>query len=112
MEVVYLFYEFATVRIPFFGCDWYRFSLLVKRAGGIRDNARKEFVFGQNVSPEQFGRIFSGIPCVQVEESSSVPLRIFGFWERPWEESAAVHPERQNGKNSYNIIQRKRSAIQ
>ncbi|MDR0315851.1 MAG: site-specific integrase [Treponema sp.] len=90
MEVVYLFCESGTVRIPFSNHAWHQFYLPITLAGGIWDNTRQEFIFERNTDAEQFSHIFFCIPCVWVEENSLVPLRISGFWERPWKQAAVI----------------------
>ena len=82
MEVVYLFCESDTIRIPFFYNNQHLFHLLVSAGGGVWDYERQEFVFKRN-GKAQFSRIYSMFPCVQVEENTP-GLYIFGFWERPW----------------------------
>jgi site-specific recombinase XerD len=87
MDVVYLFCESDTVRIPFVDYDARLFRMLAAR-GGIWDKAQRQFVFMRNsdTNAERFIPFFRSVSCVWVEVDSPVPLRIFGFWERPWED--------------------------
>jgi hypothetical protein len=84
MDILYFFYESTVIRVPFFGDNRRLFALLESRGGGTWDNVRQEFIFTRNESTSCFNWNVLGIPCVRVEENSSFPLRIFGFWRRPW----------------------------
>jgi len=99
MEVMYLFCESSgpgenAIRIPFFDYDKRMFRLFASQGGGAWDNRRQEFIFRRDIN--QFGQIFATIPCVVVEDGSpdspQPQPRIFGFLERPWEQSADVRP--------------------
>ena len=81
MEVVYIFSDSASIRIPFFDVDRHLFRLLVSVGGGVWDNVRQEFVFGININSARFERIASYIPYVRVDENSSPQISIFGFWK-------------------------------
>ena len=98
MELVYLFQESAGVRIPFFDYDSNLFYLLVSH-GGIWNRGRWEFIFLQGVNQQmncamnieqflkdlQFFNKLKNTPCVFVDKNASVPVRLFGFWERSWD---------------------------
>jgi site-specific recombinase XerD len=86
MEIVYLFYESGTIRIPFFDYDQRLFRMLVSVGGGFWDNTRKEFVFRRNEDMMRFSGIASYIPYVQVWENVANPIRIFGLRDRQWPE--------------------------
>ena len=92
MEVVYLFYETGTIRIPFFDYDQRLFRMLVSVGGGFWDNTRKEFVFKRNEDMMRFSEIASYIPYVQVLENAVNPIRIFGLRERHWQEIPDTRP--------------------
>ena len=92
MEVVYLFYESGTIRIPFFDYDQRLFRMLVSVGGGVWDNTRKEFVFRRNEDMMRFSGIASYIPYVQVLENAVNPIRIFGLREREWQEIPNTRP--------------------
>jgi len=92
MEVVYLFYESGTVRIPFFDYDQRLFRMLVSVGGGVWNNTRKEFVFRRNEDMMRFSKIASYIPYVQVWENAVNPIRIFGLRERLWQEIQDTRP--------------------
>ena len=87
MEVVYFFYESDAVRIPFFDYDQRLFRLLARK-GGTWNKACREFIFQRNTSGEQFSRYLPGFPCVEVDEQSAAPVKVFGFFSRPWDEEA------------------------
>ncbi|MCL2762198.1 MAG: site-specific integrase [Treponema sp.] len=99
MEVVYFFNEADTIRIPFFNYDKNLFRLLVSVGNGVWNNERQEFMFSRNGNTNRFDPVFASFPCVQVEEDTSAPLKIAGFWERPWEQSANGYPVKQNKTN-------------
>jgi site-specific recombinase XerD len=86
MDVIYLFYEAASVRIPFLDYDRNLFNMLTAYGGGFWDNARQEFFFRRDVDAKSLRKAFPFVPCVKVEENapSVRRLRIFGFLERPW----------------------------
>jgi len=80
MDIVYLFCESDTVRIPFYKYDERLFrSLLAK--GGAWDKASRQFIFRDIKSAGQFSQVFTDIPWVWIDEKASVPIRIFGFGE-------------------------------
>lgn len=39
---------------------------------------------------EHFRRACSNIPCIEINEAPPASLRLFNFWERPWEETAGI----------------------
>lgn len=86
MKVVYLFCGSATVRIPFFGHGRRLFDVLAAE-GGVWDNTRHQFVFIGITNAGHFSQIISGVPWVWVEENTAIPARVFGFFERPWDET-------------------------
>ncbi|MCL1836775.1 MAG: tyrosine-type recombinase/integrase [Treponema sp.] len=92
MEVVYIFCEAASVRIPFFNYDQHLFRLLVSVGGGVWDNDRQEFIFDRSVHPARFRFIASYIPYVQVDENSSCRISVFGFGNFSQEETPCVNP--------------------
>jgi len=80
MDVVYLFYESAGVRIPF-GYDPELFRLFI-RYGAIWDDERREFFI--RVSEDIECNWNFGVPYVQVHENSQDQPPVFGFFKRPW----------------------------
>jgi len=85
MDVVYLFRNSDSVRVPIFDDDPQLFRLLVSAGGGIWDKSRQEFVFAQCENISFLGRISSHAPYVLVDEDSRNTLKVFGFFERSWE---------------------------
>ncbi|MCL2067875.1 MAG: tyrosine-type recombinase/integrase [Treponema sp.] len=81
MEVVYIFCESASVRIPFFNYDRRLFLLLVSAGGGVWDGGRREFVFRRNETPDRFRRIASYLPYVWVADNSRKLLYVFSLEE-------------------------------
>jgi site-specific recombinase XerD len=88
MDVVYLFYESGLTRIPFFGCNKNLFDLFAVKGGGQWNCVRNEFIFSRRISIEKLSEFFRDIPCVWIEEDSSIQPQVFGFWNRLWEEDS------------------------
>jgi site-specific recombinase XerD len=81
MEVAYLFKESGSIRVPFSGYDERLFNFFAAR--GKWDKARSEFILDGNTGIERF-TVDSMVPFVLVEDRSPVPVRVFGFFGRPW----------------------------
>jgi len=81
MDVVYLFYESAGVRIPFFGYDPEFFRMFI-RHGAIWDDERREFFIRVSEGAECCWNF--GIPYVQVYENSPDQPPVFDFFKRSW----------------------------
>ena len=104
MEVVYIFCESDSIRIPFFDYDQHLFRLLLSVDGGVWDNNRQEFIFGLSVNKTRFRRIVSYIPYIQVEENSPHRLCIFGLREYPWEEVPNINPAKIKNKDHIHYL--------
>ena len=87
MEIIYIFCESKKIRVPLFGYDKRLFSFFIAR-GGVWDKARGEFILNEHTSVEQLYRAGLGVPFVMVSDQSPVPMRVFGFLGRPWEQTA------------------------
>jgi site-specific recombinase XerD len=87
MEVAYIFSESGNSRVPFSGYDKRLFSFFIAR-GGKWDKARNEFILDGHINASQICGDSIGVPCVQVEAQSPVPVRVFGFFGRPWAQPA------------------------
>jgi len=62
------------------------------------DKARNQFIFQQGFDIKQFAHNFPGI-IVQVEDgNTATPIRLSGFWERPWEQRVDACPVNQGCK--------------
>ena len=83
MKAVYLFSEGGSVRIPFYGNDRRLFAFLAGQ-GGKWNEARCEFVFGKMINTAEFSRKFPEAPFVEVDKSSSFPVKVYGFLGRSW----------------------------
>jgi len=90
MEIVYIFCEAKQIRVPFFGYDKRLYSFFITR-GGVWDKKRGEFILSRNTNVERLYRAALGIPLVLVTGQSPVPMRVFGFLGRPWEQTAAYN---------------------
>jgi len=90
MDIVYFFCESGGVRVPFFDYDRELFGQFAAH-GWTWNRERREFIFGRDINAKLLSGIFSGIPCVRVEEegSSSCRVHVFGFLERVWETPAS-----------------------
>ena len=103
MEAAYLFYENGRSTIPFYGRNDRLYKEL-NRLGGVWDPAFHGFVFNKIIEPENITG-FTDVVCVTVPEQGSLSQhKIFGFWERPWENdednsSAARQKQEINKKN-------------
>jgi len=86
MEIVYIFCESKKIRIPFFGYDKRLFSFFISR-GGVWDRTRYEFTFDGSTSIERLYKAAPDVPFVMVSDQSPVPMRVFGFLGRPWEQT-------------------------
>ena len=91
MKVVYLFCENEGIRIPYFGFD---ISLINKFLAhdGRWNRIKGEFVVKGKIDIEQLSKDNPGLPFVQVDKDSIIPVRIFGFFERPWENKGFNFP--------------------
>ena len=86
MEIIYAFMESKRIRIPLFNYDTRLYSFFISR-GGVWDKMHSEFFLDGNTNIERMHRAGLGIPVVLVTEQSPVPMRVFGFLERPWEQT-------------------------
>ena len=84
MDVVYLFSESDTVRIPMFGYDENLFHLL-SASGGKWDRTERQFVFNMATSANQLMKALLDRPSVWVEEKAQVPIKVFNFCDFPGE---------------------------
>jgi len=87
MEIVYILCESKRIRIPLFGYDKRLYSFFISR-GGAWNKTRGEFTFDGNTNVERLYRAAPGVPLVIVNDQSPVPMRVFGFLGRPWEQTA------------------------
>ena len=101
MKVIYIFQKSDVVRIPFFGGDQSLFSLLAAQ-GGSWDETKCQFVFRQDATVEFFIKVLTHVPFVWVDEnlpenpSQQVPLRVFGFFGRPWENPKELRSKKED----------------
>jgi site-specific recombinase XerD len=86
MEIIYIFCESKKIRVPLFGYDKRLFSFFISR-GGAWNKTHGEFTFTVNTSVERLYRAGPKVPFVMVSDQSPVPMRVFGFLGRPWEQT-------------------------
>ena len=79
MNVVYIFRDANLFRVPFFDYDKQLYKLCASFGGGVWDKSRREFIFNRAQNTEQFRRILSNTPCVEVNEAPPISLSIFNF---------------------------------
>ena len=84
MDVVYIFSENNTVRVPIFDYDKNLFRLLAAN-GGVWDRTERHFVFNMAINVDQLMKVLLDKPCVWVEEEAQIPIRIFNFGYFPGE---------------------------
>ena len=97
MKVLYLFREREGIRIPYFGFDIHFINTLLVHEG-IWNKTRAEFIVKREIDIEQLSKENPGLPLVLVDENSIIPIRIFGFFERPWDQKKKKGPD--NGKSA------------
>ena len=85
MNVVYLFCESSSVRIPYIRFDRALFLRLTAQ-GMVWDGVTRQNVFKEKKNAGWYRQLFSDIPFVWVDKTAFPPIRIFGFWEHPWDE--------------------------
>jgi len=92
MEAAYIFCENDRARVPLFDYDKRLFSFFISH-GGKWDKERQEFVLEGYTETEKFKKGIPGVPFVWVNNKSPVPVKVYGFLERPW-----------NGKETINTV--------
>jgi len=55
---------------------------------GVWDRAHGEFTLDVNTSVERLYKAAPDVPFVMVSGQSPVPMRVFGFFGLPWEQTA------------------------
>jgi len=88
MEVAYIFCEPERLRIPLSGYNKRLFLFFIS-CGGIWDKAREEFILSGKTNAEQLYGDSPGVPFVFVNTQSPA-VKVFGFFERPWEKANIV----------------------
>jgi hypothetical protein len=87
MEIVYIFCEPKKIKVQLYGYNKRLFNFFIER-GGKWDKALGEFIFDANTSIEQFFKAAPEVPFVMVNGQSPVPMKVFGFFDHPWEQTA------------------------
>ena len=85
MDVVYLYCEFGSTRVPFYDFDRRLFDLLKTRGGGVWNSTCNEVIFGRNIDVEKLSRFLPCTPIVQVKDNSPDQPSVFNFFDRPWD---------------------------
>jgi len=84
MNVAYLFRESNTVRIPYYGFNDKLFKKL-SLLGGVWDAVYHGFIFHLKIDYEQIAELIDVVYIISPGQSNSYQLKIYGFWERTWE---------------------------
>lgn len=82
MDVVYVFNENNTVRIPVFGYDQQLCGLLVSN-GGVWDKAGHQYIIDNTINVNKLLKSLIAKPVVWVEEKAQIPVRILNFCNFP-----------------------------
>ena len=89
MEIIYIFCEAKQIRIPLFGYDKRLYQFFITH-GGKWDNKSSEFILENNINVEKlygdFWKKALGVPMVLIKDHSLVPMKVYGFLERNWEQ--------------------------
>ena len=81
MDVIYLFFEEAEIRIPFYDYDRNLFSRLTGSGLGHWDPAVKHYIISShNYNYVLFQDIFSGTPFVEVSKEPENPVIVHDFF--------------------------------
>ncbi|MDR0669256.1 MAG: tyrosine-type recombinase/integrase [Treponema sp.] len=95
MDAVYLFHHNDTIVIPFSGPVLSQ--ILARSAAGFQDCPRSRYVIPKKrMDAPALRRLFSGRPCVEFVRGSDEPVRISGFFGRPWAPPVQVPPPAPN----------------
>ena len=89
MEIIYIFCEAKQIRIPLFGYDKRLYQFFITH-GGKWDSKSSEFILENNINVEKlygdFWKKALGVPMVLIKDHSLVPMKVYGFLERNWEQ--------------------------
>jgi site-specific recombinase XerD len=92
MDAVYLFHQDDKIVIPFFDSDPALIQILDRINAGSWDHARFQYVIPEKaITADSLRRLFTGWPCVEFVPASDRPVRISGFFDRPWTSSGFTH---------------------
>jgi site-specific recombinase XerD len=96
MEVVYLYYESGSIRVPYFGFISQFYSLFTHECGGIWNNEFRGFLFAKRITLQRLCSMIVDVPCVVVDETAAEPVKLSGFLERTWEHFSGMLCDCQN----------------
>ena len=82
MDVVYLFRESDSIRVPFYGYNPPDIFRLFIRGGGSFDRQNSQFIFKHDLNVELLRQSIN-VPFVLFDEVSSAQYKIFGFFNCP-----------------------------
>ncbi|MDR0731615.1 MAG: phage integrase N-terminal SAM-like domain-containing protein, partial [Treponema sp.] len=91
MDVVFLFHRNDSIELPFFDSDPVLSQILARSKAGFWDYSRSCHVIPKKVmDAPALRRLFSGWPCVEFTPASDRPVKVSGFFDRPWPVSVPV----------------------
>ena len=104
MNVVYLFCESDKIRIPVY-YDPELFRSILCFNGAKWDKTIHEFVFIQTDVCKLVKYISSLITCVQIDENKKSQIKIYNFFERPWQNKFENKTNNKSIKNEPKLIE-------
>jgi site-specific recombinase XerD len=85
MDVVYLFHQDYSIRVPFYDYDPQLFQTLCRSRTGFWDHAQKQYIMlKQHINDNSLNRLFWDRPRVEVDHDPGKPAKVTGFLSRPW----------------------------
>jgi site-specific recombinase XerD len=91
VDVIYFFYDDGQIRIPFYDYDKGLFTKLIRTECGFWDYPNHQYIVkSEYIENTMFGRMFSGIPRVEVKSGqakggSQETVVVNGFLGRKWD---------------------------
>ncbi|MDR2177892.1 MAG: tyrosine-type recombinase/integrase [Treponema sp.] len=94
METVYFLHQSDRIAVPFFDSDPVVSRIIAKSGAGFWDDTQSQYVIPKKVmDASALRRLFGGWSCVEFIQGA--PVKISGFFDRPWPPS--VRPPASSG---------------
>jgi len=93
MDVLYLYCESGSIRVPYFGFLRQFYSPLTRKCGGVWNNEFYGFLLEKRINPQRICDMFTDVPCVVIDKTAPEPVKLSGFWERAWDHIPENPPE-------------------
>jgi site-specific recombinase XerD len=85
MDVVYFFHQDNKIAVPFLDSDPVLSRILDRSNAGFWDYPRSQYVMpAEAAGTAGLRRLLSGRPCVEFSRGSDRPVKVSGFFGRPW----------------------------